>query len=162
MCTGDESFLRSCRCCLFCQVREKHTGKEQPNVPLNLALVYEAGTEVHSQEILQVQSDTQLLTNEAGRANLKVPLRWTKIVYVCAFSPPPSCCCVHSHKSCLGQGRSCHVLRLFLNFLPFSCTRSLRCVRRTWVLVVFSWAVRFLMCSPTIFPATNTTTNPEV
>ncbi|CAN0081862.1 unnamed protein product, partial [Sphacelaria rigidula] len=46
-------------------------GKEQPNVPLNLALVYEAGTEVHSQEILQVQSDTQLLTNDNGRANLK-------------------------------------------------------------------------------------------
>lgn len=54
------------------QVREKASGKEQPNVPLNLALVYEAGTEVHSQEILQVQSDTQLLTNDNGRANLKV------------------------------------------------------------------------------------------
>ncbi|CAN0484418.1 unnamed protein product, partial [Hapterophycus canaliculatus] len=40
-------------------------------VPLTLALVYENGTEVHSQDILQVQSDTQLVTNELGRAHLK-------------------------------------------------------------------------------------------
>ncbi|CAN0212978.1 unnamed protein product, partial [Ectocarpus sp. 8 AP-2014] len=56
-------------------VREKlpsgQVGQAQPGVPLTLALVYEAGTEVHSQEILQVQSDTQLVTNEHGRANLK-------------------------------------------------------------------------------------------
>lgn len=57
-------------------MREKlpsgQVGQAQPGVPLTLALVYEAGTEVHSQEILQVQSDTQLVTNEHGRAHLKV------------------------------------------------------------------------------------------
>lgn len=57
---------------MYNQVREKASGAAQGGVPLTLALVYEAGTEVHSQEILQVQSDTQLVTNEAGRAALKV------------------------------------------------------------------------------------------
>lgn len=66
------------------QVREKASSKEQGGVPLTLALVYEAGTEVHSQEILQVQSDTQLITNEQGRATLKVRL----LVY-CAVSIAP-------------------------------------------------------------------------
>eukprot|EP00752_Nemacystus_decipiens_P009252 g8265.t1 len=56
-------------------VREKSPGQSggqaQPGVPLSLALVYENGTEVHSQNILQMQADTQLVTNEHGRANLK-------------------------------------------------------------------------------------------
>lgn len=47
----------------------------QPGVPLSLVLVYENGTEVHSQNILQMQADTQLVTNEQGRANLKVRKR---------------------------------------------------------------------------------------
>lgn len=58
------------------QVREKSPGQPggqvQPGVPLSLVLVYENGTEVHSQNILQMQADTQLVTNEQGRANLKV------------------------------------------------------------------------------------------
>lgn len=59
------------------QVREKASSTPRPGVPLTLALVYEAGTEVHSQDILQVQSDTQLITSENGRANLKVRGRYT-------------------------------------------------------------------------------------
>eukprot|EP00904_Undaria_pinnatifida_P007326 jgi/Undpi1/3723/HiC_scaffold_16.g07092.m1 len=53
------------------QVREKASGRARPGVPLNLALVYEMGTEVHSQDILQVQTDVPLATNDSGRANIK-------------------------------------------------------------------------------------------
>ncbi|CAN0485592.1 unnamed protein product, partial [Laminaria digitata] len=53
------------------QVREKTSGVPRPGVPLNLALVYEIGTEVHSQDILQVQTDVPLASNESGRANIK-------------------------------------------------------------------------------------------
>lgn len=44
----------------------------QPGVPLSLVLQYENGAEVRSQNILQMLADTQLVTNEQGRANLKV------------------------------------------------------------------------------------------
>ena len=59
------------------QVREKtpgasQPGRPQPGVPLNLTLVYDSGTEVQTQDILQIQADTQLFTNETGRAQLKV------------------------------------------------------------------------------------------
>ncbi|CAM9830867.1 unnamed protein product, partial [Ascophyllum nodosum] len=58
------------------QVREKtpgasQPGRPQPGVPLNLTLVYDSGTEVQTQDILQIQADTQLFTNETGRAQLK-------------------------------------------------------------------------------------------
>lgn len=58
------------------QVREESPGQSegqvQPGVRLSLALVYENGAEVRSQNILQMQADGKLLTNEQGRANLKV------------------------------------------------------------------------------------------
>lgn len=58
------------------QVREKmpgspQSGQPQSNIPLNLTLVYESGTEVHTQDILEVQANTYLITNETGRAHLK-------------------------------------------------------------------------------------------
>ncbi|CAM9384372.1 unnamed protein product, partial [Discosporangium mesarthrocarpum] len=57
------------------QVKDKASALPRVGVPLTLAILYEVGTAVYSQDILQVQADTRLVTDKTGCAVLKFRIK---------------------------------------------------------------------------------------